>query len=63
MLNEDEINKINKNLAIFYTANQINVLGIEEVMKQIDVNEDPEIRGYFRQLINEAKDFVGHKET
>jgi len=54
MLSNDDINELNKALAIAYTVNTLGILGYKKSMKEIDAHKNPFVRSYFRSLVNDA---------
>ena len=54
MLSEDDQNVINKSLAVNYTINTLILNGFKKTMKDIDVQNDADLRLYFRSLVNDA---------
>lgn len=54
MLDENDINEINKTLALAYTVNTLGIIGYKKAMKEIDTHKNPFVRSYFRSLVNDA---------
>lgn len=54
MISEEEQNSINKALAIMFTVDLIMRNGEKYTRKATDQHENPEVRAYYRSLIEQA---------
>ena len=58
MLSEEEVNEINQGLAVMYSVNLVLMQGLREVYKNIDREKNPDLRMYFRSLVEDAIEFL-----
>lgn len=50
--------QIYRSMSIVYISDIINNIGLKRVYKDIDTNSNPEMRGFFRSLVQESINYM-----